>query len=269
MAFATTEQIRQLAADELEQEGTFEADVVLKVKPTLVRLSRVIVTGETAWLMGMDPEMWSEMYRRDGVPYRIGVTGEGWYPVEEITLPRDPGGGADPAVAGWARLRLGVLEPLPPYMILSSYDIGHPVVVTTGEYLGATGMVEDIRRESVILNAGASHRFDAVGAIRTGTRHGDARLAPLKVLQPKGSRVWVRMEDGSWEEALISDYPDSSGYPKVELWLPGRKEIILRDRDRREFVDGTEPKPKPEPTRVRRSSVRSSKSPFIAGPGIR
>jgi len=265
MAFRTSEDMRNLFASETNIPDVYDADMVLKVKPTIVRLGRGTVAGGTAWLTSLDADSWSEMHRRDGVPYRLGVAGEGWFPVEEITLPRDPGGGSDPAVAGWARLRLGRLEPLPPYMILSSYDIGHPVVVTTGEFLGQTGMVEDVRRGSVILPGGAGHRLDAVGAIRTGTRQGDAQLAPLMVLCPKGSPVWVHMEDGDWEPALVSDYIDNSSCPKVELWFPQRKEAALRDRDRRAIVDGS--LPKPQPTRVRRKGpVPPSRSPFANRP---
>lgn len=265
MTFATSQEMRRLAELETLGDDVYDRDVVLRTKPTLVRLSNATICTSVAWLLQLDGDTWAEMYRRDQVPYRMGVSGEGWFGVEEIRLPRDPGGGSDPEVSGWARLALGPLEPLPPHMILSSYDIGHPVVVTVGEFLGTTGMVEDVRRGSVILPGGAGHRTDAIAAIRTGTRAGDAKLAPMMVLLPRGSAVWVHLEDGDWSSAVISDYVDNDGYPKVELWLTAEKRELLRDRDRREIVSAVQPRPKA--TRVRgKGGVPSSKSPFTNRP---
>lgn len=222
--------------------------VVLRVGPSILRLSDAWICGSRAWLFNAE----FSGGRPDAIPYELGVNTEGWYAVTQVTVP-------DPTTATederWMVVDLGTFTALPPHMVLSSYDIGHQVVVTVGEFLGQQGRIVGIIKGAYVHEGGAGHRPDAIAAVRTGSRVADRVLAPMKVRLPPGSRVWVRTEAG-WLDGVVSQYLRQGA---VEIWVPDARRAVRVQRNRLGVMAWT---PESPPVVQNGMRVPSSKSPF-------
>ena len=158
--------------------GVWTGDVVARLRPTLTRLVEGVVEGDRITVEAMEDA---------ATPYEFGFPEDGWYTVgrpvrDENFVVR----------AHWVFPVTGT-RPLPRHLRLSGYDIGHQVVVTRGEFLGAQGTVTSLLgppRPAVLLAGGAAHVIDAVGALFPDGAD-PADLAPLAVRCPPGAPVWV------------------------------------------------------------------------------
>ncbi len=194
--------------------------------------------GASAWmyLRGLVASDYWEIFER-AVPSRIGVDNVGWFGIREVIygyLPGSTQGLMDEIII---EVTGDPTEPLPPRMELSEYDLGHEVVIVSGEAMGKRGRVT-ASAGGYVIEGGHSVRTEFLRAVRAGEMDRDVDLAPLRVRVPAGSPVWVPFHH-PWAAGVLGEYRADS----AAVWLMevGTSIAVPRDRTKIRPRDGAEP----------------------------
>ena len=193
---------------------------------------------------------------------RVPIANEGAFVIDRIDSYDRNGPGNRPIIRATGRV-----EPLPPHVLLSTYDVGHQVVIVAGVHLGQVGTITGKRYDA--KSDWPVHQIDGnpwypasyLGAV---VPNGDyslvESLTPGEIRWPVGTPVLVKTSVSVLQPGIVQDWGGRTDDGLCRVYVDGdgktytrsRLDLLGQGNPNHPALTRSRPAPPPPPARRRR-----------------